>query len=112
MEAGAKGYVLKDSTREQVVHAIRSVYRGQRHLSPSVGGKLADAFGAQPLTARERSVLTLLAQGKANKEIGYTLGVTEGTVKTHVNAIRQKLGASSRTEAAIAAVRSGLIAGH
>ncbi len=112
MQAGARGYVLKDSPREDVLHAIRSLHRGQRYLSPSVGGKLADAFGAQPLTSRERSVLVLLAQGKANKEIAFDLGVTEGTIKTHVNSVRHKLGVSSRTEAALSAVRSGLIGGH
>ena len=112
MQAGAKGYVLKDSPREDVLHAIRSVHRGGRYLSPSVGGKLAESFGAQPLTHREQEVLELLALGKANKQIAYDLSVTEGTVKTHVSAIRQKLGVNSRTEAALAASRSGLIDAH
>ena len=112
MQAGAKGYVLKDSPREDVLHAIRSVHRGGRYLSPSVGGKLADSFGAPTLTERERQVLGFLAQGKANKQIAFDLGVTEGTVKTHVSAIRQKLGVTSRTEAALAAARSGLIDPH
>ena len=112
MQAGAKGYILKDSSREDILHAIRSIHRGQRYLSPAVGGKLADAFGAQPLTERELGVLTVLARGKANKEIAAELGVTEGTVKTHVNAIRHKLGVSSRTEAALNAVQSGLIGSH
>ena len=109
MHAGAKGYVTKDSPREDVLCAIRLVYRGQRYLSPSVGGKLLDALRVQPLTERERNVLLFLAKGKANKEIAFKLGITEGTVKTHVNSVRQKLGVSSRTAAALAAVKSGLI---
>ena len=112
MQAGARGYVLKDTPREEVLQAIRYVRRGQRYLSPSVGGKLADAFGTHPLTSRECAVLGLLAQGKANKEIAFELGVTEGTIKTQVNSVRQKLGVSSRTEAALKAMRSGLIASH
>ena len=110
MQAGAKGYVLKDASREDVLQAIRRVHSGYRYLSPSVGGKLAEVLGTQPLTTREHSVLVLLAQGKANKEIAFALGITEGTVKTHVNSVRQKLGASSRTEAALIAVRNGFVA--
>ena len=109
LQAGAKGYVLKDSPREDVLQAIRSVNRGGRYLSPSVGGKLAGAFSTPALTQRERGVLSLLAHGKGNKQIASELGLTEGTVKTHVNAVRHKLGVSSRTEAALVAMQSGLI---
>ena len=109
MQAGAKGYVLKGSPRGDVLEAIRLVSRGHSYLSPSVGGRLANSFGMQPLTAREHEVLLLLAKGKANKEIAAELLVAEGTVKAHVNAVRQKLGVSSRTEAALTAMQSGLI---
>ena len=111
MQAGAKGYVLKDSPRSDVLDAIRRVHRGQSYLSPSVGGKLAESFGINPLTPREHEVLVLLAKGKANKEIAADLLVAEGTIKAHVNAVRSKLGVTSRTEAALAGMRSGLISG-
>ena len=106
--AGAKGYVLKDAPRSEVLHAIRCVHRGERYMAPGTRRKLEGRFGAQPLTNGERRVLRFLIQGMANKAIAAKLGIGEGTVKTHVNAVRQKLGASNRTEAALAALRSGL----
>ncbi len=112
MQAGAKGYVLKNSPRSEVLDAIRRVHRGQSYLSPSVGGKLADSYRIHPLTPREYEVLALLAKGKANKEIAASLEVAEGTVKAHVNSVRSKMGVSSRTEAALAGMRSGLINGR
>lgn len=107
--AGAKGYMLKNARRDEVLRAIRCVPRGERYMAPSTRRKLEGRSGAQPLTNGERRVLRFLIQGTANKAIAAKLGIGEGTVKTHVNALRQKLGTSNRTEAALAAVRSGLL---
>lgn len=111
MQAGAKGYVLKGTPREELLRAIRAVAAGQRYVSPEMGAKLADRLASAPLTEREGDVLRLLAQGKANKEIAAALEVSEGTVKSHVNAVLSKLGVTSRTEAALAAVQRGLLRG-
>lgn len=109
MHAGARGYILKDARRAELIHAIRTVSTGARYLSPPVGAKLADAQTSPGLTEREREVLRLIAEGKANKEISFVLDVSESTVKTHVAALIAKLGATSRTEAALMAVRRGFL---
>ncbi len=109
MRAGALGYLLKDAPREEILRAVRAAHAGRRVLSPGVGAKLADRLAQPALTPREREVLALVARGKANKEIAFALGVSEGTVKSHLNAVTAKLGVSSRTEAALAAERRGLL---
>jgi two-component system, NarL family, response regulator len=109
MHAGAKGYLLKDAPREEVLRAIRDVNNGFRFVSPRVGAKLADRMIAPSLTGRELHILRLVAGGKANKEIAYELGLSEGTVKSHINAITSKLGVNSRTEAALMAYKRGLL---
>jgi DNA-binding NarL/FixJ family response regulator len=109
MLAGAIGYVLKDTPRDELILAIRTIASGQRYMSRTAGAKLAGRIGAPQLTERELSVLRCVAAGKANKEIAATLSISEGTVKSHVNNIMQKLGALSRTDAAIAGLRKGLI---
>ena len=109
MLAGAIGYVLKDTPRDELILAIRTIASGQRYMSRTAGAKLAGRIGAPQLTERELSVLQCVATGQANKEIAARLGITEGTVKSHVNNIMQKLGALSRTDAAIVALKKGLI---
>jgi two-component system NarL family response regulator len=109
MHAGARGYLLKDSPRDEVLRAIRAVHAGKRFLSPQAGARLADRMASPHLTERELDVLHLLAEGKANKEIAAALKVSEGTVKTHVSGITAKLGVSSRTEAAVEASRRGYL---
>lgn len=109
MHAGARGYLLKDARRPELIHAIKTVASGARYLSPPVGAKLADFQLAEPLTEREREVLRLLAEGKANKEISFALDVSESTVKTHVAALIGKLGVTSRTEAALLAMKRGFL---
>ena len=109
MLAGAIGYVLKDTPRDELILAIRTIASGQRYMSRTAGAKLAGRIGAPQLTERELSVLQCVAAGQANKEIAARLGITEGTVKSHVNNIMQKLGALSRTDAAIVALKKGLI---
>ena len=109
MLAGAIGYVLKDTPSDELFVAIRTIASGQRYMSRTAGAKLAGRIGAPQITERELSVLRCVAAGQANKEIAGALGISEGTVKSHVNNIMQKLGALSRTDAAIAGLRKGLI---
>lgn len=109
MHAGARGYVLKDTPQDELLRAIRTVHRGTRYVSPHVGAKLAVSNTSQLITERERQVLRLLAGGYANKEIGFALGVSESTVKTHVASIIEKLGTKSRTEAALEAQKRGYL---
>ncbi|MGH3277820.1 MAG: response regulator [Trebonia sp.] len=113
LEAGAAGYLLKDAQADQVAAAIRAAAAGQCHLDPAVGKLLAATLraprpAADSLTPREREVLTLIAGGATNRQIGRRLGVTERTARTHVSNILGKLGLTSRTQAALWAVREGL----
>ncbi len=117
IQAGAKGYLLKGSPREELFQAIRIVSQGGSLLQPVVASKLIRHISNpqegkalfEPLTAREQEVLDLLAQGTTNKEIAAALFITERTVKFHVSSILGKLGASNRTEAVRIAARHGLI---
>jgi two-component system NarL family response regulator len=109
MHAGARAYLLKDAPRDEVLKAIRAVYAGKRYMSPEAGALLADRIGSPNLTEREVEVLRLVARGKANKEIAADLGISEGTVKSHVSSITSKLGVNGRTEAALDAVRRGFL---
>ncbi len=108
LQAGAKGYLLKDTSCDEILDAIRAVHQGQKYLPVTVGGKLAERMESPQLSERECEVLRLLAQGKSNQEIAKALGITEGTVKFHLNKILPKLGVSDRTQAVIAAFRRGL----
>jgi DNA-binding NarL/FixJ family response regulator len=116
LQAGAKGYLLKGVPRNELFEAIRVVHRGGSLLQPVVASKLlahmrkpAAPTLPEPLTEREREVLDLLAQGKANKEIAAALVITERTVKFHISSIMGKLGAGNRTEVVSIAVQQGLI---
>jgi two-component system, NarL family, response regulator LiaR len=117
VKAGALGYLLKDSTPEQLLEAIRQVHRGEPSLEPSIARKvlleLAQPGGAgkqtvDPLTERELEVLRLIAQGMSNKEIAAKIFVAEWTVRSHVSNILGKLHLASRTQAALYALRSGI----
>ena len=109
LRAGAKSYLLKDASRQELVEAIRAVYAGQTLIPPAVAAKLAQRMSQPELTSREVDVLKLMAQGKSNKEIGSALFISEGTVKSHVKSIFAKLNVISRTEAVANATRRGLI---
>jgi two-component system NarL family response regulator len=109
MLAGAGGYILKDTPPDELISAIRTVASGQRFMSRTAGAKLAGRIGAPELTNRELVILQCVASGRANKEIADQLGVSEGTVKSHVNKIMRKLGAVSRTDAALVGLRKGLV---
>lgn len=113
MRAGAIGYLLKDTQAEELRRAIKAAAAGQVQLSPQAAARLMREVRApdspEKLTERETDVLRLLALGRANKEIALELNIGEKTVKTHVSAILRKLGVPSRTQAALHAVRIGLV---
>ena len=108
LRAGAKGYLLKDASCEQLLEAIRVVHAGRSRIPPSVGAKLAERMSNPELSDREREVVRLMATGKSNQEIGTALGITEGTVKFHVNNILSKLKVNDRTQAVIVALKRGI----
>lgn len=113
IRAGAIGYLLKDTEADELCRAIKAAAAGQVQLSPAAAARLMRQVRApespDELTPRELEVLRLLAEGLANKEIARDLGIGEKTVKTHVSSILSKLGVLSRTQAALQAVRMGLV---
>jgi two-component system, NarL family, response regulator len=109
LKAGAKGYLIKDAPRQQILEAIRTVHAGGRYLPAAIVSKVAEHALRPELTGREREVLQGMARGASNKEIGVALSISEGTVKTHVKAILAKLDAVSRTAAVTIATRRGII---
>ncbi len=109
IQAGAKGYLLKDAPREALMDSIRRVHNGETCLPIHLAAKLADRISGEALSAREIEVLQLMAQGKSNKEIGSALFISEGTVKSHGKRIFGKMNVLSRTEAVACATRRGLI---
>jgi DNA-binding NarL/FixJ family response regulator len=109
LQAGARGYVLKDAPLEDIVECIHAVGSGKTWIPPVVGAKLAMRVTDRTLTAREMEVIRALAKGKSNKEIGVALNISEGTVKVHVTHMLEKLKVTGRTEAIAAAVKRGLV---
>jgi DNA-binding NarL/FixJ family response regulator len=109
IQAGAKGYLLKDVPREALMDCIRRVHAGETCVPVHVAAKLAERVSGATLSGREIDVLKLMAQGKSNKEIGSALFISEGTVKSHVKSIFSKLNVISRTEAVANATHRGLI---
>jgi len=102
-------HVLKDITADHLIACIRDVLSGKTYLAPAAAARLAEGFARVQVTPRELSALQLMAEGKANKEIGTALGISERTVKTHLGHLFEKLGVTSRTEAVKVAVRRGLV---
>lgn len=109
VEAGASGYLLKDSTTQDLIAAIRAASRGETVLAPSMVGKLVGQVRTPPLSAREAEVLRLVAKGLSNGEIGRTLFISEATVKTHLLRVFNKLGVSDRTAAVTTAMDRGML---
>ena len=116
IRAGAAGYLLKNAEPQEVVRAVRAADAGQTVLDPVVASRLVETLASDDrgepidrLTPREREVLVLVGRGFANKRIALELGLAEKTVKAHVGHVLAKLGVSDRTQAAIAAVRAGLV---
>jgi len=109
MKAGARGYLLKDSTQEEILDAIRRVSLGETYLPARIVQKVAEGMRKPELSPREVEVLQWVAAGKSNKEIGVQLFIAEGTVKTHVKNLLEKLSVAGRTGAIREAVRRGLV---
>jgi DNA-binding NarL/FixJ family response regulator len=109
IKAGAKGYLLKDSPRDELLMCIRKVHSGETSIPPALVTKLAADIGRAPLTGRELEVLSLLARGQSNKKIAASLYIGETTVKSHLQSVFVKLNVLGRTEAIIAASRRGLV---
>jgi two-component system, NarL family, response regulator len=109
LRAGAKSFLLKNTTIENLVEVIRAVHHGGRHLSPEIASKLADRCYEAELTERESAVLREMAKGESNEEIASVLKIAPGTVKTHVNHLLRKLEVADRTQAVIVAYKRGLV---
>ena len=109
LRAGAKAYVLKDISADDLVACIRNVLAGKTYLAPAAAAKLAEEVTRVQLTPRELASLRLMADGKSNKEIASALGISDRTVKTHLGHLFEKLGVTSRTEAVKVANRRGLV---
>jgi DNA-binding NarL/FixJ family response regulator len=112
LEAGVRGYLLKEMVHTEIVRAIRIVHGGKRYIPQEVSDQLSGFFPEMALTAREVDVLILVARGLGNKEVGDVLGTASGTVKAHMQSILSKLGAKDRTHAVTIALRRGIIHLH
>ncbi|WP_432937368.1 response regulator transcription factor [Kribbella sp. CA-253562] len=114
LAAGAAGYVLKDADADEVAAAVRAAHAGEVHLDAAVARKLTRSLvggneGVSALSSREREVLVLVAQGHSNREIAQQLVISERTARTHVSNVLLKLDLASRTQAALWAIRQGLV---
>lgn len=109
LKAGAVGYLLKSSLRTELLDAIHNVHRGRRHIHRDVAVQIAAHVVDDPLSAREIEILKLIAEGKANKQIAWELGLSEETVKAHLKTVYAKLDVADRTHAVTVAARRGII---
>lgn len=109
LQAGARGYLLKDMFGDELMEAIRGVHAGRTRIPAPIAQRLAERMGGPSLTNRELEVLKLIVAGKSNRDIGTELTISEATVKTHINSILSKLGVSDRTQAATTALQRGIV---
>jgi DNA-binding NarL/FixJ family response regulator len=109
LQAGAQSYLLKGVSFDELLATIRSVNGGARRIPAAVAEKLAERMPGQELTKREAQVLALIVKGNSNLDIATALGISEATVKSHVNSLLAKLGVSDRTQAATTALQRGLV---
>ena len=109
LKRGAAGFLPLGSSAEELYVAVRTVHRGECHLSPSIAARLATSLATEPLTEREGQVLALLTDGLCNKHIASRLDISVGTVKAHLRSAFDKLGVHSRTEAILIAERRGML---
>lgn len=109
LEAGAQAYLLKGMPHHELVNAIRTVHAGLKFIPPSVSKSLAERPPHSELSAREMEVLELIVKGRSNREIGEALGISEATVKWHINIILSRLNVSDRTQATVAALQRGIV---
>jgi two-component system, NarL family, response regulator LiaR len=118
IQAGASGYLLKDTPRDDLIKAIRGTMSGKTYVDPAIAGKVLDQVSSHPtqqstlltskLTEREVEVLRLIAKGLSNTDISERLFLSEGTIRNHVSSILSKLGVADRTQAAVIAIQHGL----
>lgn len=109
LEAGAQAYLLKGMSHNDLVNAIRKVHAGLKFIPASVSKSLAERPPHSELSARELEVLELIVKGRSNREIGEALGISEATVKWHINIILSRLNVSDRTQATVAALQRGIV---
>jgi DNA-binding NarL/FixJ family response regulator len=109
LEAGARGYLLKNTPPKELVDVVRQVHAGKKRIPPQVASRLAEHLSDEALTQREIEVLTQIAGGNRNRDIAEKLFITEETVKVHIKHIMEKLGASDRTQAVAIGIRRGII---
>jgi DNA-binding NarL/FixJ family response regulator len=109
LKSGAKAYLLKGMSTEELMTTIREVHAGRSHIPAAIAERLAERMGTEDLTPREAEVLEQIVSGKSNKEIAAELAISEATVKTHINTLLSKLGVADRTQAATAAIRRGIV---
>jgi len=109
LQAGARGYLLKGMSADELMDAIRTVHAGGKRIPALVAERLAERMGGPALTSRELDVLRLIVAGNSNREIGKALNISEATVKTHINSILSKLDVNDRTQAATTAIQRGIV---
>lgn len=109
IKAGAKAYILKSATMEEILEAIRAVHAGSRWIPAHIAKQLADRVSRAQLSGRETEILQLIARGLRNREIGEKLFISENTVRNHILNLLQKLGTTHRTEAVALAIQQGLV---
>ena len=109
LQAGAKGYLLKSVSHEELLDAIQKVHAGRKYIPVEVGIRLAERMSSPQLTERERQVLKLICKGKTNQAIAEVLHISEGTVKFHINGILRKLDVSDRTQAVLVSLKRGIV---
>jgi DNA-binding NarL/FixJ family response regulator len=109
LQAGARAYLLKGMTSEELITTIRAVHAGRSYIPPAIAEKLAERMGTEELTPREFDGLEQIVHGKSNKDIAVELEISEATVKTHVNSLLSKLGVTDRTQATTAAIQRGIV---
>ena len=109
LQAGARAYLLKGADIDELTETVRAVHAGRGRISGPIAEKLAQRVGGQELTGRELAVLERIVAGRANKEIGTDLNISEATVKSHVNSLLSKLGVDDRTHAAVVALQRGIV---
>jgi two-component system NarL family response regulator len=109
VNAGAEGYLLKNTPQKEMVEAIRAVHAGNRYIPRRIASRLAERMTRTNLTARELEILKILTKGLTNKQIGSALGISDNTVRNHINKIIEKLEVSDRTEASTTAIQRGIV---
>ena len=109
LDAGALGFLQKTASRDDLIAALRRVAAGERSLAPEIATRLAGLKLGPAITLREREILSLIAKGRANKEIASALGIAEDTVKRHISNVLQKLDVSDRAQATAEAIRRGIV---